>query len=116
MRLALPALGLVLALLQSQPLAAGSRHPKRPSGVVKSASEAKAIAERETGGRAVSARRVPLNGASTGWEVEVRMPKEDKGWRCIIDADTHAIHTKTRIDQPGGGKAEGPVRVVKGSR
>ncbi len=100
MRLALPALGLVLALLQSQPLAAGSRHPKRPSGVVKSASEAKAIAERETGGRAV----------------EVRMPKEDRGWRCVIDADTHTVHTKTRIDQPGGGKAEGPVRVVKGSR
>ncbi len=99
-------------------LAAGTTKPKRPAtGLVRSAKEAKAIAERETGGKAVSARRVPLNGASGGWEVEVRMPHEEKGWRCIIDSDTRMVHSKTRIDQPGAkGRAEGPVRVVKGTR
>jgi hypothetical protein len=93
--LALALLVPVLAL----PVQASSRHVYGP---VKNAREAKAIAERETGGKAVSARRVPLNGASGGWEVEVRMPQEFKGWRCVIDADTHMVHTKTRIDQPGG--------------
>jgi len=99
-------------------LSAGTTKPKKPaSGLIRSAKEAKAIAERETGGKATSARRIPLNGASGGWEVEVRMPREDKGWRCIIDADTRMVHSKTRIDQPGGnGQSEGPLRVVKGTR
>ena len=99
-------------------LATGTTKPrKRTSGPVKSAKQAKAIAEQETGGKAISARRVPLNGASGGWEVDVRMPKEAKGWRCIIDADTRMVATKTRIDQPGAkGKAEGPVRMVKGTQ
>ncbi len=99
-------------------LSAGTTKPKKPaSGLVRSAKEAKAIAERETGGKATSARRIPLNGASGGWEVEVHMPREDKGWRCIIDADTRMVHSKTRIDQPGGkGQSEGPLRVVKGTR
>jgi hypothetical protein len=84
---------------------------------VKSAKEAKAIAEQETGGKAVSARRVPLNGASGGWEVDVRMPKGAKGWRCVIDSDTRMVTTKTRIDQAGAkGRAEGPVRMVKGTQ
>ncbi|HJV47642.1 MAG TPA: PepSY domain-containing protein [Geothrix sp.] len=109
---------LALALLvPTLVFAAGTtRSRKHASGPVKSAKEAKAIAEQETGGKAVTARRIPLNGASGGWEVEVRMPKEGQGWRCIIDADTHMVHDKTRIDQPGAkGKAEGPVRMVKGS-
>ncbi len=90
---------------------------KHAAGPIKSAKEAKAIAEQETGGRATSARRIPLNGASGGWEVDVRMPHEDKGWRCIIDSDTRMVHSKTRIDQGGGkGKADGPVRLVKGTR
>lgn len=99
-------------------LSAGTTKPKKPaSGLVRSAKEAKAIAERETGGKATSARRIPLNGASGGWEVEVRMPREAKGWRCIIDADTRMVHSKTRIDQPGGkDHSEGPLRVVKGTR
>jgi len=99
-------------------LATGTTKPrKRTSGPVKSAKQAKAIAEQETGGKAISARRVPLNGASGGWEVDVRMPKEAKGWRCIIDADTRMVATKTRNDQPGAkGKAEGPVRLVKGTQ
>ena len=78
------------------------KHSKssRRSGLVSSAKEAKAIAEQETGGQAISARRIPLNGASCGWEVEVRMPKESRGWRCVVDCDTRTVHTKTRIEQP----------------
>ena len=97
--------------------AAVPKKKKNSTGPVKSSKQAKAIAEQDTGGRATSARRIPLNGASGGWEVDVRMPHEDKGWRCIIDSDTHMIHSKSRIDQPGAkGKADGPVRVVKGTR
>ncbi len=45
------------------------------------------------------------------------MPGEERGLRCIIDSDTHMVHSKTRIDQPGSrSKADGPVRMVKGSR
>ena len=110
---------LALALcLPALVLAAGTaKAGKRPSGPVTTTKEAKAIAEQETGGKAVSARRTALNGASGGWEVEVHMPKEPQGWRCLIDADTHQVHTKTRIPQPGGkGKPAGPTRVVKGTR
>ena len=105
---------LVPALVLSAGTAKSRKHT---SGPIKSSKDAKAIAEQDTGGKATSPRRIPLNGASGGWEVDVRMPKEDKGWRCIIDSDTRMVHSKTRIDQPGGkGKAEGPVRVVKGTR
>lgn len=101
MRPFLPVLGL-LALL---PLAAGSskvsKTPRtRIQGAVKSAKDAKSIAERETGGIAVSARQVPLNGATGGWEVDVHMPKEDRGWRCTVDSDTRQVHTKDRIPNP----------------
>jgi hypothetical protein len=92
-------------------LLAGGTKSSRPkqnksSGLVSTATEAKAIAERDTGGQAVSAHRVPLNGASGGWEVEVRMPKEDRGWRCIIDCDTRNVFTKTRIPNPETSKAK----------
>jgi len=99
-------------------LSAGTTKPKKhTSGPIKSSKEAKAIAEQETGGKAVTARRIPLNGASSGWEVEIRMPRETQGWRCIIDSDTHMVHSKTRIAQPGGkSKTEGPVRMIKGTR
>ncbi len=90
---------------------------KHAAGPVKSSKEAKAIAEKETGGKAVSARRIPLNGASSGWEVDVKMAHESKGWRCIIDSDTHMVLSKTHIDQPGTkGKDEGPIKVVKGTK
>jgi hypothetical protein len=106
-----------LALLVPAIVLAGTTSRKHSAGTIKSSKEAKAIAEQDTGGRAVSARRMALNGASGGWEVDIRMPHEAKGWRCIIDADTRMVHSKTRIDQPGAkGKAEGPVRIVKGSR
>jgi hypothetical protein len=67
---------------------------------VKTAREARTIAERNTGGIAVSARCIPLNGATGGWEVDVHMPGEERGWRCIVDNDTHMVHTKTRIPNP----------------
>jgi hypothetical protein len=102
---------LALALLAPALVLSAASAKKRPSGLVTSAKQAKVIAEQDTGGKAASARRIPLNGASGGWEVDVRMPREDKGWRCIIDADTRTVHTKTRIDQPGGkGKADRPTR------
>ncbi len=95
-------------------LSAGTpRARKHTSGLVKTAKEAKAIAERETGGRAVSARRIPLNGASGGWEVDVRMPREDRGWRCVIDCDTRMVFTRTRIDNPGA-ERQPPVRRITG--
>ena len=95
--------------------APASKPRKQASGPVKSAKEAKAIAEQETGGKATSARRVALDGASGGWEVEVRMPGEARGWRCLIDADTHLVHSKSRTE-PSGTKAkgDGSIRVVKG--
>ena len=92
---------LPLLLLPALVLSAGTgKHRKRASGPVSTAKEAKRIAEQETGGKAVSANRIPLNGASAGWEVDVHMAKESRGWRCVIDADTHMVHTKTRIDNP----------------
>lgn len=79
----------------------GNRNPRsRRTGPVRTTKEAKDIAERDTGGIAVSARRIPLNGASCGWEVDVHMPKEDRGWRCTVDCDTHAVYTKDRIPNP----------------
>jgi hypothetical protein len=109
---------LALALLvPALVLSAATTKPKKhTSGPIKSSKQAKAIAEQETGGKAVLARRIPLNGASGGWEVDIRMPGEHQGWRCIIDSDTHMVHSKTRIAQPSGkGKTDGPVRVVKGT-
>lgn len=94
MRLAI--LLLVPALLAAAP---AERRPRR-HGPLSSAKEAKAIAERETSGIAVNARRIRLNGATGGWEVDVHMPREDRGWRCIIDADTRQVHRRTRIPNP----------------
>ncbi len=109
-------LGLAL-LLPAIVLTAAAKPRKHSAGPIKSSKDAKAIAEQETGGKATSARRIALNGASGGWEVDVHMPHDQKGWRCIIDADTRMVHSKTRIDQAGGkGKTEGPVRMIKGTR
>ena len=91
-----------LLLLPCLVLAAAPRKVKAP-GLVRSATEAKAIAEQATGGLAVSARRIPLNGASGGWEVDVHMPREERGWRCIVDADTRSVHTTDRIPNPPRG-------------
>jgi hypothetical protein len=79
------------------------RKTHRAAGPVRSAAEAKAIAERETGGVATGARRTNLNGSTCGWEVDVHMPGEKQGWRCIVDCDTHSVHTKDRIPNPPRG-------------
>lgn len=100
-----PALLLLAAALLAAPAHGAEKQKKgHRGGPVHSATEAKAIAEQETGGIATSARRTSLNGASCGWEVEVHMPKEDKGWRCVIDCDTHAVFTKDRIPNPAKGR------------
>ena len=64
MRATVPLL-LAAAVLSAGP-SPGLEKPRKSkgSGPVRSAAEAKAIAERETGGVAVSARRTSLNGAS----------------------------------------------------
>lgn len=87
---------LLLVPLLICPLQAGHRR----AGPVSSAREAKAIAERDTGGEAVRAQRIPLNGASGGWEVDIRMSGEERGWHCIVDCDTHLVRTKDRIPNP----------------
>ena len=106
MRFSHLACGVALMLLPVCVLQAGTRRPSRKhaSGTVHTAKEAKEIAERETGGQAVSARRIPLNGASGGWEVDVHMPREDRGWRCVVDDDTHMVFTKTHIPNPAPGR------------
>ncbi len=85
---------LVPALMLS---AGGHKHHRGP---LVSQKDAKAIAARDTGGIAVSAREIPLNAASGGWEVDVHMPNETRGWRCVIDDDTRMVHTKERIPNP----------------
>ena len=106
-----------LALLVPALILSATSPKTRASGRVRSSKEAKAIAEQDTGGKATSARRIPLNGASGGWEVDVRMPHEDKGWRCTIDADTRMVYSKSRINQPGHkGRTEGSIRRVEGTR
>jgi hypothetical protein len=67
---------------------------------VRTAKEAKSIAEQETRGLAVSARKIQLNGATCGWEVVLHMAGEARGWRCVVDCDTRAVFTKTRIPNP----------------
>jgi len=90
----------ILLLAACSLVAAPHRTTRRHSGVVSTAKEAKAIAEQETGGTAVSARRIPLNAASGGWEVDVHMPKDERGWRCIVDNDTHMLRSKEKIANP----------------
>ena len=86
-----------LPLLLLPALALAQTYVHKP---VTTAREARTIAEKNTGGVAVSARTIPLNGATGGWEVEVHMPGEKLGWRCIVDSDTHMVHDKSRIPNP----------------
>jgi hypothetical protein len=88
-----------LLLVPGIVLAASPRHLYR-AWPVASPRETRGIAEAETGGIAVSARRIPLNGATGGWEVEVRMPREARGWKCIIDSDTRSVFRRERIPNP----------------
>ena len=95
------ALLLVPALL----FPAGGHH--RRGGPLVSEKDAKAIAARETGGTPVTAHEIPLNAASGGWEVDVHMPNETRGWRCIIDDDTRMVRSKTRIPNPAAPSRSG---------
>ena len=67
---------------------------------------AKALAEAETGGVAVDARRVFLNGTHIrdglpgGIQVRVHMPGRKDGWSCLIDADTMKLRRKEPIPNP----------------
>ena len=94
MKIRVAALLLVPALI----LSAGGRKGHR--GPLVSQKDAKAIAARDTGGIAVSAREIPLNAASGGWEVEIHMPRETRGWRVVVDNDSRMVHTKERIPNP----------------
>ena len=78
--------------------------------------EAKGVAEVETGGRAVAARRVALNGTCSpdglgGVEVLVHLPGQRKGWRCFIDSNTLKLRRQEAIPNPG----PRPRRTLTGS-
>jgi hypothetical protein len=66
------------------------------------ADEAKAIAESETLGEAVTAHPVRQHhsGGFPPWLVLVHMPGQDHGWRCIISRDTGKLLKKERIANP----------------
>lgn len=63
--------------------------------------EAKAIAENETLGEAVSAHRLrEHHNGFPPWVVLVHMQGQDQGWRCIISRDTGKLLKKERIPNP----------------
>lgn len=62
--------------------------------------DAMSVAESQTGGQAVSARRIDLNGATGGYEVIVQMPGKEKGWRVVIDIDTRRVKDTYPIPNP----------------
>jgi hypothetical protein len=64
------------------------------------ADDAKAIAECETLGEAVTARQVDQSDGSKGWVVLVHMPGKRKGWRVMIDWELGKMRWKEAIDNP----------------
>jgi hypothetical protein len=67
--------------------------------------EAMGVAEAETGGEAVTARRVAMNGTAApdglgGIEVLVHMPNAKQGWRCLIDSNNMKLRSKERTHNP----------------
>lgn len=64
------------------------------------ADQAKAIAEIETGGEAVTALEIITHDASQGWLVDVHMPGETRGWRCTVDRDLAKVRYKEAIKNP----------------
>lgn len=66
---------------------------------------AKGVAEAETGGEAVTVRRVAMNGTASpdglgGIEVLVHMPNAKTGWRCLIDSNNMKLRSKEPIPNP----------------
>jgi hypothetical protein len=64
------------------------------------AEEAKAVAECETLGEAVTARRIEQSDGTPGWEILVHMPGKKHGWRCIVDGDLGKVRKKEPIRNP----------------
>jgi len=64
--------------------------------------DAMAVAEAETGGEALSAHRIDLNAATGGYEVMVRMPEKERGYRVVIDVDTRRVRDTYAIPNPLG--------------
>ena len=67
--------------------------------------DAMGVAEAETGGEAVTVRRVSMNGTISpdglgGIEVLVHMDQGQHGWRCLIDSNTMRLRSKERIANP----------------
>lgn len=62
--------------------------------------EAKAVAECETLGEAVTVRRIEQSDGTKGWEVLVHMPGRNYGWRCTIDLALGKLRTKEAIPNP----------------
>lgn len=73
--------------------------PWLPLGLT--AESAMGLAEACTGGVAISAREIPLNGATGGFEVYLEMPRGDRGWRVVIDRDTGGVRGRTPLPNPG---------------
>jgi len=62
--------------------------------------QAKALAERETLGEAVTVVPVLLPDGSKGWEVLVHRPGRKSGRRCIIDQDMGKVRWVEKIKNP----------------
>jgi len=100
------AIGAGVLVLDSRPFTMNRQGDCCGDPRYKDYAEAMMVAEMETSGEAVSARRVELNGTFTrnglpgGMEVHVHMPGKDKGWRCLIDVDTMKLRSKYAIPNP----------------
>ncbi len=64
------------------------------------AEDARALAESETLGEAVTTRRIIQTDGTKGWEVLVHMPGRAQGWRVIIDRDLAKVRWKEAIRNP----------------
>ena len=75
------------------------------------------LAEADTGGAAVRARRVELGGTHTrgglpgGVEVLVRMPEGEQGWRCLIDVEVMKVRRKVPVPNPPKPRRRGQPRA-----
>lgn len=96
-------LSAALCALGSVCMAHTSQEPCRTPG------EAKAIAESETLGEAVTVRRIIQSDGTPGWEVLVHMTGRAKGWRCVVDQDLAKVRWKEAIPNP-------PSRIPAGSK
>lgn len=110
----MPAL-LIFALLAGGPPAIQLRQappaprPERPPVRLAGIKAARKAAEAATGGRAVSAVRIALNGAWMGFEVRIHMPGRAQGWRCLVDADTVPPRVRERRAIPNPPLRKRPV-------